>query len=64
MDAACCSRPLREHRQSLGPVPLMDHNPHRGEKIEFDPTQAIRSRERTVAERSNARLQDEFGASH
>jgi hypothetical protein len=64
MDAAYCSSTLRAHSQSLGHVPLIDHNPRKGEKIEFDPAQAIRYRERTVAERSNARLKDEFGASH
>jgi hypothetical protein len=63
MDAAYCSDLLREHSQALGHVPLIDHNPRKGEKIEFDPAQAIRYRERTVAERSNARLKDEFGAS-
>lgn len=61
MDAAYCSTALREHSKSLGHVPLIDHNARRGEKIEFDPAQAIRYNERTVAERSNARLKDEFG---
>ena len=61
MDAAYCSSELREHSKSLGHVPLIDHNPRRGEKIEFDPAEAIRYNERTVAERSNARLKDEFG---
>jgi hypothetical protein len=64
MDAAYCSSQLREHSRSLGHVPLIDPNPRNGEKIEFDPAQAIRYRERSVAERSNARLKDEFGASH
>jgi hypothetical protein len=45
----------------LGHVPLIDHNPRRGEKIEFEPPDAVRYRERTVAERMNARLKDEFG---
>jgi Transposase DDE domain len=61
MDAAYCSSALREHSISLGHVPLIDHNPRRGEKIAFAPAQAIRYNERTVAERSNARLKDEFG---
>ncbi|MEF8731265.1 MAG: transposase [Candidatus Accumulibacter meliphilus] len=61
MDAAYCSTELREHCRSLGHVPLIDHNPRRGEKIEFAPAEAIRYNERTVAERSNARLKDEFG---
>jgi hypothetical protein len=61
MDAAYCSTELREHSLALGHVPLIDHNPRRGEKIEFAPAEAIRYNERTVAERSNARLKDEFG---
>ena len=61
MDAAYCSAELREHSRSLGHVPLIDHNPRRGEKIEFDSAEAVRYNERTAAERSNARLKDEFG---
>ena len=61
MDAAYCSTEQREHSRSLGHVPLIDHNPRGGQKIEFDPAQAVRYKERTAAERSNARLKDEFG---
>jgi hypothetical protein len=64
MDAAYCSGDLRAHSRSLGHVPLIDHNPRKGQKIEFTPAEAIRYNERTVAERSNARLKDEFGANH
>ena len=61
MDAAYCSAVLREFSRDLGHIPLIDHNPRRGVKIEFAPAEAIRYNERTVAERSNARLKDEFG---
>ena len=61
MDAAYCSTELREHSRRLGHVPLIDHNPRRGEKIEFAPAEAIRYHERTAAERSKGRLKDEFG---
>ena len=61
MDAAYCSDQLREHSKSLGHVPLIDHNPRGGEKIAFSPAEAVRYNERTVAERVNARLKDEFG---
>ena len=64
MDAAYCSTELRDHSKSLGHVPLIDHNPRRGEKIEFAPAEAIRYNERTAAERSNARLKDEFGGKY
>jgi hypothetical protein len=61
MDAAYCGAELRDHCKSLGHVPLIDHNPRGGEKIEFAPAEAVRYNERTAAERSNARLKDEFG---
>jgi hypothetical protein len=61
MDAAYCSAELREHSRNLGHVPLIDHNPRRGTKIEFSPAEAVRYNERTAAERTNGRLKDEFG---
>jgi hypothetical protein len=61
MDAAYCSTALRAHSRSLGHVPLIDHNPRRGEKKEFAPHEAERYKERSQAERTNARLKDEFG---
>ncbi len=64
MDAAYCSLDLHEHCRSLNHVPLIDHNPRGGEKEAFEPADAIRYNERTVAERSNARLKDEFGGNH
>lgn len=64
MDAAYCSSVLREHSRSLGHVPLIDHNPRRGEKIEFAPCEAQRYKERTAAERANGRLKDDFGGRH
>jgi hypothetical protein len=64
MDAAYCSSVLREHSRSLGHVPLIDHNPRKGEKIEFTPSEAQRYKERTQAERTNARLKDDYGGRH
>lgn len=64
MDAAYCSEDIRSHSRDLGHVPLIDHNPRGGEKIEFAPPEALRYHERTAAERSNARLKDEFGGNH
>ena len=60
MDAAYCSAELREHSRCLGHVPLIDHNPRGDEKIAFAPHEAQRYQERTAAERTNARLKDEF----
>ena len=42
---------LRDHCRDLGHVPLIDHNPRGGEKLEFDPAEVVRYNERTVAER-------------
>ncbi|MFM7461001.1 MAG: transposase [Burkholderiales bacterium] len=64
MDAAYCSEEIRRHSRSLGHVPLIDHNPRGGEKIAFDPAEATRYKERSQAERTNARLKDEFGGRH
>lgn len=64
MDAAYCSDELRAYSLSLGHVPLIDHNPRRGEKKAFAPHEAQRYKERTQAERTNARLKDDFGGRH
>jgi hypothetical protein len=61
MDAAYCSATLRAYSESLGHVPLIDHNPRGGEKNEFAPHEAERYKIRTSSERANARLKDEFG---
>jgi len=42
-------------------VPLIDHNPRCGEKIEFTPSEARHYKVRTQAEPTNARLKDGFG---
>lgn len=61
MDAAYCSTELHEHSRSLGHVPLIDHNRRGGAKDQFEPADAVRYKERSQAERTNARLKDEFG---
>ena len=64
MDAAYCSTVIREEIQAAGRIPLIDHNPRKGEKQEFAPHEAQRYKTRSGAERCNARLKDEFGARH
>jgi hypothetical protein len=64
MDAAYCSTVIREEIQAAGRVPLIDHNPRKGEKREFAPHEAQRYKTRSGAERCNARIKDEFGARH
>lgn len=60
-DAAYCSPLLRAASQRLGHVPLIDHNPRRGEKIDFAPHEALRYKARSSAERVNAHLKDNHG---
>lgn len=62
MDSAYDCAIIRDHSKSLGHVPLIDFN-NRGPKDTraFDPHEAERYKERSVAERMNARLKDEFG---
>lgn len=62
MDAAYDSEIIREYSKQLGHVPLIDYN-HRSPNDErhFEPHEAQRYKERSTAERINARLKDEFG---
>lgn len=61
MDAAYDAKPIHEVSKALGHVPIIDRNPRRGESVPMSPAEALRYNERTVAERFNARLKDEFG---
>lgn len=60
-DAAYCSPILRDASRQLGHVPLIDHNPRRGDKINFAPHEALRYKARSSAERVNAHLKDSHG---
>jgi len=63
MDSAYDAQIIRDHSQSLNHVPLIDFN-HRHERDQraFLPHESQRYKERSTAERVNARLKDEFGA--
>jgi|BarGraIncu01121A_1022015.scaffolds.fasta_scaffold30004_1 Transposase domain (DUF772)/Transposase DDE domain len=61
MDAAYDARQIYEVSRSLDHVPIIDKNPRRGEALPFSPAEARRYNERTVAERVNGRLKEEFG---
>lgn len=63
-DAAYDAKEIREMSERLGHVALIDHNPRRGEKIEFSPAEALRYHERSAAERVNSHLHDEHGGRH
>lgn len=59
-DAPYCSEVLRQ----AGHVPLIDHNPRRGEKRPFTPHEAERYKARSQAERVNSQLKDNHGGRH
>lgn len=62
MDAAYDSEIIREHCKSLDHVALIDFNRRSPKDTrEFAPHESERYKERSTAERVNARLKDEFG---
>ena len=63
-DAAYDAKEIREMSARLGHVALIDHNPRRGEKIEFSPAETRRYNERSAVERVNSHLHDEHGGRH
>ena len=62
MDSAYDAKPIYEVSRSLGHVPIIAKNGRRKEVIPLAPHEAVRYRERTVAERFNSRLKEGFGA--
>ena len=64
MDSAYDAKEIWDVSRSLGHVPHIDKNPRRGESIAMAPAEALRYHERTVSERVNARLKEEFGGRH
>jgi hypothetical protein len=63
-DAAYDAKEIREMSARLGHVALIDHNPRRGEKLEFSPAEAQRYNERSAVERVNSHLHEEHGGRH
>ncbi len=61
MDAAYDAKPIYAVSRSLGHAPIIDRNGRGQEVIPLAPHEAARYRERTVAERFNSRLKEEFG---
>jgi len=61
MDAAYDTQPIYAVSRSLGHVPIIDKNGRGREVIPLAPHEAARYKERTVAERFNSRLKEEFG---
>jgi hypothetical protein len=69
MDSAYDAHHIREQSSSMGHVPIIDPHRHTSQKLPFQPNGALglspaqqqRYRERTMVERVNARIKDEFG---
>jgi hypothetical protein len=64
MDAAYDAQAIYEVSSSLGHVPLIDKNPRGKEVVPMAPHEAARYNERSVVERFNGRLKEEFGGSN
>jgi hypothetical protein len=62
MDAAYDAQPIYAVSRSLGHVPIIDRNSRGKEVVPLAPHEAARYRERSVAERFNSRLKENFGA--
>lgn len=61
MDSAYDAPQIHDYSRQLGHVPIIDHNPRRGQKIPLAPAQAERFKQRTSSERVNSLLKDHYG---
>ena len=64
MDAAYDAQPIYAVSRSLGHVPIIDRNSRGKEVVPLAPHEAARYRERSVAERFNSRLKENFGGAN
>jgi hypothetical protein len=61
MDSAYDAEQIKAHSMSIGHVPIIDHNPRGGQKIEMAPAVKRRYDERSTAERGFSMHKDGFG---
>lgn len=61
MDSAYDAPEIHKFSDRLNHIPIIDNNPRRGDKIEFEPAKKIRYNERTTSERANSQLKDNYG---
>jgi hypothetical protein len=61
MDSAYDAKEIKQVSRELGHVPIIDPNRRPANSVPLEPASAMRFRERSVAERGNSRLKDEFG---
>jgi len=62
MDAAYDSAIIVSETERHGKIAVIESNPRRGTKVEFDPPKKLRFKGRTEAERVNSHLKDDYGA--
>ena len=62
MDSAYDAHLIKEMSKQSGHVPIIDRNSRGQDFVPMAPHEAARYKERSVAERANARLKDDFGA--
>lgn len=61
MDSAYDAKEIKQVSRELGHVPIIDPNRRPASSVPLEPASLLRFRERSVAERGNSRLKDEFG---
>ena len=61
MDSAYDAKEIKQVSRELGHVPIIDPNRRPANSVPLEPASLLRFRERSVAERGNSRLKDEFG---
>jgi len=61
MDSAYDAPQIHSFSKNLGHKPIIDHNPRRSEKIYMDQATEARFAERSIAERVNSYLKDNYG---
>ena len=62
MDAAYDAKAINDMSKQLGHVPIIDRNGRGRAVVPMAPHEIVRYKERSVAERANSRLKDDFGA--
>ena len=61
MDSAYDAKEIKQICRELGHVPIIDPNRRPARSVPLEPASVLRYRERSVAERGNSRLKDQFG---
>ncbi len=62
MDSAYDAKEIKQVSRDLGHVPIIDPKRRPANSVPLEPASVLRFRERSVAERGNSRLKDQFAA--